>query len=85
MDGNKRKAQLPGQSAGGAEEQPVVGKRRPLTAPAKSREAVIAELAYFRALRRGFEPGHEAEDWFEAEAESGKSAARLAITRADNH
>jgi hypothetical protein len=38
-------------------------------ADAKSREASIAELAYFRAQSRGFEPGHEVEDWLEAEAE----------------
>ena len=29
----------------------------------------IAELAYQKAERRGFEPGHEWEDWLEAEAE----------------
>jgi hypothetical protein len=39
---------------------------------AKSREALIAELAYFRAQRRGFEPGHELEDWLAAEAEIEK-------------
>jgi Protein of unknown function (DUF2934) len=38
-------------------------------ADVKPREAVIAELAYFRALNRGFEPGHEVEDWLAAEAE----------------
>jgi hypothetical protein len=38
----------------------------------RTREARIAELAYFRALRRGFEPGHELEDWLEAEAEFEK-------------
>jgi hypothetical protein len=27
----------------------------------------IAELAYYKAESRGFEPGHELEDWFEAE------------------
>ena len=37
-----------------------------------SREARIAELAYFRALNRGFAPGHEVEDWLEAEAEFEK-------------
>jgi Protein of unknown function (DUF2934) len=37
--------------------------------PAKPREALIAERAYFRAERRGFEPGHEGEDWLAAEAE----------------
>jgi hypothetical protein len=30
------------------------------------REAKIAELAYYKAESRGFEPGHELEDWFEA-------------------
>jgi hypothetical protein len=33
------------------------------------REARIAELAYFKAESRGFEPGHELEDWLEAEGE----------------
>ncbi|WP_374086715.1 DUF2934 domain-containing protein [Methylomicrobium lacus] len=31
--------------------------------------ARIAELAYYKAERRGFEPGHELEDWLEAEQE----------------
>jgi hypothetical protein len=29
----------------------------------------IAEAAYYRAKQRGFEPGHELEDWIEAESE----------------
>lgn len=29
----------------------------------------IAEAAYFRAEQRNFEPGHELEDWVEAESE----------------
>jgi hypothetical protein len=29
----------------------------------------IAEAAYLRAKERGFEPGHELEDWVEAESE----------------
>ncbi|HEX4051912.1 MAG TPA: DUF2934 domain-containing protein [Steroidobacteraceae bacterium] len=33
------------------------------------RRALIAEAAYFRAERRGFAPGHEAEDWLAAELE----------------
>jgi Protein of unknown function (DUF2934) len=37
--------------------------------PKKSREALIAELAYFKAQSRGFEPGHEEEDWLAAENE----------------
>jgi hypothetical protein len=33
------------------------------------RNAMIAEAAYYRAERRGFESGFELEDWLEAEAE----------------
>ncbi len=33
------------------------------------REARISELAYLKAESRGFEPGHELEDWLEAEGE----------------
>jgi Protein of unknown function (DUF2934) len=40
----------------------------PFTGP-EQRVALIAEAAYFRAERRGFAPGHEAEDWLAAEAE----------------
>ncbi|MEA3194901.1 MAG: hypothetical protein QOD26_3234 [Betaproteobacteria bacterium] len=29
----------------------------------------IAEAAYYRAQQRGFEPGHELEDWIAAEQE----------------
>ena len=31
--------------------------------------ALIAEAAYFRAQKRGFEPGRETDDWLAAEAE----------------
>lgn len=34
------------------------------------RRAMIAEAAYFRALERGFAPGHELEDWMGAEAQT---------------
>ena len=33
------------------------------------RDARIAELAYYKAESRGFEPDHELEDWLEAEQE----------------
>jgi hypothetical protein len=33
------------------------------------RRALIAEAAYFRAERRGFAPGYEADDWLAAEVE----------------
>jgi len=32
-------------------------------------DASIAELAYLKAESRGFKPGHELEDWLEAEQE----------------
>jgi len=32
-------------------------------------EAQIAEMAYYKAESRGFTPGHELEDWLEAERE----------------
>jgi hypothetical protein len=32
----------------------------------------IAEAAYYRAERRGFEPGRETDDWLAAEAEVQK-------------
>ena len=44
----------------------------PAQVPARGPEAeraLIAELAYYRAERRGFAPGGELEDWLEAEAE----------------
>jgi hypothetical protein len=33
----------------------------------KTREELIAEAAYLRAASRGFEPGHELDDWLAAE------------------
>jgi hypothetical protein len=30
---------------------------------------MISEAAYYRAEHRGFDPGHELEDWFAAEAQ----------------
>lgn len=39
-----------------------------------SPDDVIAVAAYFRAERRGFEPGHELDDWIQAESEH-KTAA----------
>jgi DUF2934 family protein len=58
--------------------RPAVAKK-PATAATKSptagavsedvRRGMIAEGAYLRAERRGFAPGHEDQDWHEAEAE----------------
>ena len=55
--------------------RPSARVRRPPTEPARlaltpeARRAMISEGAYLRAERRGFEPGHETEDWLAAEAE----------------
>ena len=43
-----------------------------VSTPQPSTEEVrklISEAAYYRAKRRGFVPGHELEDWIQAEAE----------------
>ncbi|HEY8094676.1 MAG TPA: DUF2934 domain-containing protein [Methylobacter sp.] len=36
----------------------------------------IAELAFYKAEIRGFEPGHEFDDWIEAEREFKKAVAK---------
>jgi TfoX/Sxy family transcriptional regulator of competence genes len=36
---------------------------------ARQREQMIAVAAYYRAQKRNFDPGHDLEDWLEAEAE----------------
>ena len=46
--------------------RPGSGKKRIVP---QERERMIATAAYFRAQRRGFAPGHEEEDWLQAEAE----------------
>ncbi len=52
-------------------EPPIVRKasaaRAPL--PEEQRHAMIAEAAYYLSERRGFESGHELEDWLLAESE----------------
>jgi hypothetical protein len=35
----------------------------------EQREAMIREAAYYRYMQRGYTPGHELDDWYEAEAE----------------
>jgi hypothetical protein len=37
--------------------------------------AAVAERAYYKALTRGFEPGHELDDWLAAERELGAQLA----------
>jgi Protein of unknown function (DUF2934) len=56
---------------------PTAPPKAPVNAPVptrvrvtpEARRALIAENAYLRAERRGFQPGYETEDWLGAEAE----------------
>jgi hypothetical protein len=47
----------------------------------EKRTALIAEAAYFRAEKRGFAPGHEAEDWLSAEREVDDRLMRATAAR----
>ncbi|MBM0107432.1 DUF2934 domain-containing protein [Steroidobacter sp. S1-65] len=51
-------------------------EQREIPSFSDSREARIAEAAYWRAERRGFAPGHELEDWLSAEREIDQSEQR---------
>jgi hypothetical protein len=42
----------------------------------EARAAMIAEAAYFRSAHRGFEPGHEVDDWLAAESDIDGALAR---------
>lgn len=42
----------------------------------ETRDAMIAEAAYFRSAHRGFEPGHEVADWLAAESDIDAALAR---------
>jgi len=47
----------------------------------EARDAMIAEAAYFRSAHRGFEPGHEVDDWLAAESEIDGALARGDLPR----
>ncbi len=58
---------------GAAKRAAPAGKRSPHPAgrhtdrnPSRQRQ-MVAEAAYFKAEKRGFDPGHEMADWLEAE------------------
>ncbi len=42
----------------------------------EQRRAMIAEAAYYRAERRGFEPGYEIDDWCSAERDIERALGR---------
>ena len=47
-----------------------VGGQAPTIPGSEIRQRWIAEIAYHKAEKRGFEGGHELDDWLEAEAEA---------------
>lgn len=49
--------------------KPPSKPRAPARATPENLRQLISEAAYYRAKRRGFAPGHELEDWIQAEAE----------------
>jgi hypothetical protein len=51
-----------------AEPSAFNGNARAEISPDELRK-LISEAAYYRAKQRGFAPGHELEDWVQAEAE----------------
>lgn len=59
-------------TAGKATARKAAGTKAPTAAAAASpveRDDMVRIAAYFRAERRGFEPGYEWDDWLAAEAE----------------
>lgn len=48
----------------------------PKSVTAAERHGLIAKVAYRRAERRNFEPGHELDDWLAAEAEVDRQLAQ---------
>ena len=45
------------------------------------RQHLIAEAAYYRAMRRSFVPGNELEDWLDAEAEIEEMLSKMDMDR----
>lgn len=73
----KKSRAVPGKPAGGAlnAESTTRRKGESQAAPAavidaRTRELLVSRIAYFRAEKRGFVPGMDQQDWFEAEAEA---------------
>ena len=58
-------------------------ERREIPSFSESREARIAEAAYWRAERRGFTAGQELDDWLAAEKEIDEDIAATQRTRRD--
>jgi hypothetical protein len=66
--GNGGKAAAPREPTSEKRAAPMESNLRSDYSPEEMRRQ-IEEAAYYRAKQRGFEPGHELEDWIEAESE----------------
>lgn len=49
-------------------------------AAAIPREQLISEAAYYKAEQRGFQPGNEMADWFEAETDVDRMLGNVSAT-----
>lgn len=70
--GQARAAEIPAIQSGIQVQRKAPGAGRSNSSTGISPEELrqmVANVAYFRAERRGFAAGHELEDWLEAEAE----------------
>ena len=68
MQTHKPAKAAPGTPAVRPPERETSGNSEPGLSP-EDVYKLIAESAYFKAKARGFAPGHEAQDWIEAEQE----------------
>jgi hypothetical protein len=78
----KPKGKSLGMSSPAAGAEPQIDSSSSPSGDTGSREVRISEAAFFRAAARGFEPGHEWDDWLAAEKEidaqsGGTSGAAL--------
>jgi hypothetical protein len=64
-------------SAAALREPQLLSARLTVALDPERRRQMVAEAAYFYAEHRGFEPGHEVEDWLAAESQID-AALRLA-------
>src|SRR6185295_3200065 len=72
---------FPGQFRYPAPEAPARRQAMGSDVTAEQRRRMIAEAAYFRAQRRGFENGDSTADWLAAEAEIERALAQRDLTR----
>lgn len=66
-----------------AKPRSVPGMTRRGAASLELREKMIREAAYQRYVLRGYTPGHELDDWYEAEAELERTTSEFAEFPAD--